>query len=467
MFSRIQWVTLASLLVLSLAVLAQSPVDEDPHTPELLEDAASYGAMFGVDVDEAVRRLRLQAAIGDLAATLANEERETFAGLWIEHQPRYRIIIRFTDRSAEPRVHARVAGGPLADLVELRPARWPLAELERQQHESRGHAKRAGVDHDSDVNVRENRVELYVVDPRRLDAARGRLPEGVEVIRVDRLSEPLGAIIGGANLERCTGGFTVQGINSELGLSTAGHCPNDLSYQGVRLPFRREIQGDIDLQWNSACNLFDVTNQFRASSSEVRSCVGTKSRDQQVIGEMVCKYGITTNRTCGTISSKSFNGVLIRVEGGTQKLADHGDSGGPWYVGGVAYGITKAYPAADPNDAIYTAINYMSEVGARVLTSSPGPCNRPPVVDFTWTQSLRGTVRFDASSSYDPDGTIVKYDWDFGDGTTAVTSTATISHAYPTETATYVVGLIATDDKGRANGTAKQVTLCFPISCPP
>ena len=51
----------------------------------------------------------------------------------------------------------------------------------------------------------------------------------------------------------------------------------------------------------------------------------------------------------------------------------------------------------------------------------------PPVAAFT--ASVEGTtVSVDASASYDPDGTIVSYDWDWGDGTTGTGETA--SHTY-------------------------------------
>jgi len=59
-------------------------------------------------------------------------------------------------------------------------------------------------------------------------------------------------------------------------------------------------------------------------------------------------------------------------------------------------------------------------------------------------------VAFDGSASSDPDGTVVSYDWSFGDGGTA--SGARPTHAYTTA-GTYTVALTVTDDTGR-KGTA-------------
>jgi PKD repeat protein len=62
-------------------------------------------------------------------------------------------------------------------------------------------------------------------------------------------------------------------------------------------------------------------------------------------------------------------------------------------------------------------------------------------------------VSFDGSASTD-DGTIVTYEWTFGDGTTATGATA--SHTYPNVEAAYAVQLKVTDDTGRASiGTAR------------
>jgi PKD repeat protein len=54
-------------------------------------------------------------------------------------------------------------------------------------------------------------------------------------------------------------------------------------------------------------------------------------------------------------------------------------------------------------------------------------------------------IEFDASGSYDPDGTIVEYYWDFGDETNA--TGVTPAHSY-SEDGNYTVTLTVTDDDG-------------------
>jgi PKD repeat protein len=65
-------------------------------------------------------------------------------------------------------------------------------------------------------------------------------------------------------------------------------------------------------------------------------------------------------------------------------------------------------------------------------------------------------VTFDASASYDPDGTIVNYAWDFGDGTTA--TGIIVNHAYSFE-GTFTVTLTVTDNDELTNVTVSNVTI--------
>lgn len=57
-------------------------------------------------------------------------------------------------------------------------------------------------------------------------------------------------------------------------------------------------------------------------------------------------------------------------------------------------------------------------------------------------------VHFDGTASFDPDGSVVSYSWDFGDGTIATGPTAT--HTY-TSPGTYFAWLTVTDNDGHLN----------------
>lgn len=73
----------------------------------------------------------------------------------------------------------------------------------------------------------------------------------------------------------------------------------------------------------------------------------------------------------------------------------------------------------------------------------PPPVNRPPEASFTFDTN-RLTVTF-TDTSTDPDGTVVGYSWDFGDGTTSTEQNPV--HTFPGAN-TYIVILTVTDDDG-------------------
>ena len=72
-----------------------------------------------------------------------------------------------------------------------------------------------------------------------------------------------------------------------------------------------------------------------------------------------------------------------------------------------------------------------------------------PVCSFTGEIVFGATVGFSAAASFDPDGTIVSHDWDFGDGT-QVSGGIVIAHTYATP-GTYTVELTLTDDSGEVS----------------
>lgn len=83
-----------------------------------------------------------------------------------------------------------------------------------------------------------------------------------------------------------------------------------------------------------------------------------------------------------------------------------------------------------------------------IHVSAQPPPNQPPIAHFTATPTSGDApldVAFDASSSSDPDGSIVSYWWDFGDGTQG--GGAVVSHRY-TNPGGYRATLAVTDDDG-------------------
>jgi hypothetical protein len=88
--------------------------------------------------------------------------------------------------------------------------------------------------------------------------------------------------------------------------------------------------------------------------------------------------------------------------------------------------------------------------GALGVVVSP---NQAPIAGFTTSPATAGTAtQFDASTAVDPDGSIVRYDWYFGDGAVLLDGGPTPTHVYTTP-GTYAATLVVTDNEGASTGT--------------
>lgn len=96
-----------------------------------------------------------------------------------------------------------------------------------------------------------------------------------------------------------------------------------------------------------------------------------------------------------------------------------------------------------------------SDWRARSLFLFSGIPNVPPQASFS-SNCTGLTCGFDASASNDPDGSIVSYAWDFGDGNTG--SGVAPNHTYAAA-GTYTVQLTVTDNRGGTDTQSQQVTV--------
>lgn len=86
----------------------------------------------------------------------------------------------------------------------------------------------------------------------------------------------------------------------------------------------------------------------------------------------------------------------------------------------------------------------MGLTGCTLISELLNP-NTPPVANGECTLVTTSSVLFDASGSYDPDGFIQSYDWDFGDG--AWGTGTIVTHIYRAS-GTYTATLTVTDNDG-------------------
>jgi hypothetical protein len=167
---------------------APATTSSDPFEDAIAKDAHWYAEQFGVSHEEAVRRLRWQGAIGALDSALRSERR-TFAGLWIEHEPVYHIVVAFTVADGAEILQPYLTGQPYADYITVRQHRYTLTELEAAQREAIAITNQLAVPASSDVAVQNNQATLIVGNPdlllAEIEAAGLSLPDPVSVLPLD------------------------------------------------------------------------------------------------------------------------------------------------------------------------------------------------------------------------------------------------------------------------------------------
>jgi len=92
------------------------------------------------------------------------------------------------------------------------------------------------------------------------------------------------------------------------------------------------------------------------------------------------------------------------------------------------------------------------------------PTNQAPVAAFSYSPAeplMADPVTFNATTSYDPDGSITAYTWNYGDGTPMITRNYPWdSHSFAAG-GTYTVTLTVTDDKGLTSASSHTIQIAY------
>jgi thiol-disulfide isomerase/thioredoxin len=108
------------------------------------------------------------------------------------------------------------------------------------------------------------------------------------------------------------------------------------------------------------------------------------------------------------------------------------------------------------------SISFVLLTGIAILLAGCLERNASPIASFTRSPASGPSplsVFFDATSSYASDGTILAYEWQFGDGSTGTEEIAT--HTY-SSFGVYEARLTVSDDKGTTDSTVRMVTVFDP-----
>ena len=378
------------------AAAAQAQAVET-HDQAMEEDAALYAAQFGVSLPEAVRRLDAQQETVATTDSIAREFAGRLAGISVEHAPEYRIVVLLT--GSEPVAARTAAGVPILFRAGAKATHEEaLAALRRHlidlRHDLPG-ARGAGYDQ------RTGEVVLLVTpgDVKRYGAeairARAEQVSGVPVrIAVNALDEANMSVDGGGRVEgvntltsrrnRCTTAFVVTN-GEQNAIATAAHCPDQLTYidasgATLDLPMIGSWGAAYrDVQINGRAQSPDPLLYADRPAGSLREVQTWRNLASTRAGEFVCHYGESSGFSCATVELTDYappgdlcggpcSPTWVTVDG---PACVAGDSGGPVFSGGVAFGIAKGINRDDSGRCLfyyYMSTDYLPQPW-RLLTA--------------------------------------------------------------------------------------------------
>ncbi len=365
----------ALALVLSSAAMVDRSTLAAPQieNPDLVE----YASFYGVDLETAAEQSRVIDAAGTLEESVSQAFPDEFAGLWIQHQPTFAVVVALTsDRSPEV---SKMADLSIRPYLALRRHEYSIEDLQA--------AARAmdlgGIKFNRGIDPVRNEIVVEVLSGDR-DAASTRLvmsPVPVRLSEAPTLGGPGADIYGGLQIG-CVSGFAVKDRNSSsTGVTTAGHCSNTQSYNGTNLPFVRENWAQwTDIQFHTTPGFVDSPRFKVSDSGTTRWVTGTKSYSNIAVGSFVCKYGYASDSphyNCGEVEMKTYEPswlqgnsepVFILVKDcGTNMGGEPGDSGGPVFYNYTAYGTMSGWSWGGigcwTDKMVFTATTHLQNYG--------------------------------------------------------------------------------------------------------
>ena len=165
-------------------------------------------------------------------------------------------------------------------------------------------------------------------------------------------------------------------------------------------------------------------------------------------------------------------GVPVQFDGSGSFDPDGGSLSFDWVFGD---GGTAVDAGPKPTHTYGSAGSYSVELtvsddegvsataSTTVTIGGGGGGNQSPVAEAggPYSGGQGAPIAFNGSGSQDPDGSITRYDWDFGDGTTAADAGPQTTHAYESS-GSFTVTLTVTDDAGATASDQAAVTVSPP-----
>jgi YD repeat-containing protein len=270
------------------------------------------------------------------------------------------------------------------------------------------------------------------------------------------LNAPVGGRVGPNMPENQLFGVMYVGDNDDLNydLTVPGSMAGDRTWRNAGLPTNTATKlgdGTVGWEWDAVPTQAQYLAKQPAGVVKLSATDTTAGTPSWLLDEGRQRALIPPSPQPGTV-----NAVRYTAPSGAKVFA----SGTMQWSWGLSEQDVPAIQQA--------TYNILSDMGVKPdtpdgITQDPAGSNTPPTASFTWTPTTvkpNQAASFNASSSSDPGGSIVRYEWDWdGDGTFDQTTTSSsVTHTYTVE-GNYDVRLRVTDNGGATDLTVRTVTV--------
>jgi parallel beta-helix repeat protein len=201
----------------------------------------------------------------------------------------------------------------------------------------------------------------------------------------------------------------------------------------------------------------NTTSVSGTSARSANDLISALQADQEV------KFNGTAIEYFSSTGTCSWNVRVEKIVSGPSELQGHTVTVALWSGDSGEFPSGSMDPEIGPGDKVgvyglYVGEDYVTLSGSGDYYLNVIAAGNPTAnFDYAPTDIFANQkVTFDASSSYDTDGAITKYDWDFSDGTNGTGVIVTHSYTAPGK---YNVVLTVTDDDSLTNSKSNEITV--------
>ena len=359
----------------------------------------------GLSAAEAAERIALESDISALAARLQASGSAEYGGMWIEHEPVYKVTLAFT-READRKALTDSIDSKLRRYVQFKTVRSSVAQREAEIDRVIAALAPLNLEYSSFYEHRNDSLIIEADEDRAVQIIRRAIPQDLQnFIQVRKGNVPKkiqatgvragdGVYSGwwyydstAGGLHECSFAFNVTDNQNRAMILSAAHCqPETYIYYtdhwvSLAAPTIRFLTGKYDYRaqftsplatgpWvyydNGKISYTGYTSRSNAvlgyPASGYFKVTGTRGYYDQVVGQVICKSGRSSGLSCGKITHGYYtlNGAKGWIESGESAqyiYATFGDSGSgvfsaPTSTGSVlAVGISANATVYDPTPA--------------------------------------------------------------------------------------------------------------------